>query len=275
VKRLAEENGISPAELESMQASKSGRLSRSDIEEYLKKRQHPELPAAEKKTEADLAVFSPIRKKIIENLKKAASVPTASLFDEADITKLLLWMKNTQADSSGLKDKLTITSFVVWALSRAAAAFPLLNGVYQEEGVRLNAAVNVGLAIDRKEGLVVPVIREAQAKSLFEIAHEIALLKQRVQENKLTLEDLRGGTITLTNFGMGGARFGLPLLNYPEIAIVGLGKIQKKAAVFGGEIKVRDFLPLSLTFDHRPVDGMYASYFLKELKTILEEKAWP
>ncbi len=278
VKKLIKENNLFEAELRRIPCS-GGRLSRSDVEAYLKKRKkEKDINKAKKRNEnenqtsssstKEFIPLSPLRRKIAENLTKAAQIPTASVFTEIDVTELLKYIeKEKKAFLAKEKAKLTITSFVALAIGKAAKELSLINSVFlaDENKVQINQEVNLGLAIDRKEGLVVPVIRRVDQKTFAEIAKEIALLKNKALEDKLTLEDLKEGTITLTNFGMGGVMFGIPILRYPESAIVGIGAIQKKPDKCN--------LPLSLTFDHRHIDGMYACSFMQKIKSYLE-KTW-
>ena len=288
VKQLIKENNLSEAELKSIPCS-GNRLSRSDVEVYLEKRKTDKNKDRKDKEEIanksqnntsssqkEFITLSPLRRKIVENLTKAAQIPTASVFTEIDITELLKYIaKEKKAFLAKEKAKLTITSFVALAIGKAAKELTLINSVFlaDENKVQINKEVNLGLAIDRKEGLVVPVIKQIDQKTFTEVAKEIALLKSKALEDKLTLEDLNAGTITLTNFGMGGVMFGIPILRYPESAIVGIGAIQKKTVLVNSKEVVLCQLPLSLTFDHRHIDGMYACSFMQKIKSYLE-KSW-
>ena len=281
VKRLVKEHNLSGEALKSIPCS-GGRLSRSDVEAYLEKKkankdkgtgQNQSSTSSAKK---EFIPISPLRRKIAENLTKAVLVPTASIFTEIDVTELLKYIeKEKKAFLAKEKAKLTITSFVALAIGEAAKELPLINSVFleAENKIQVNKEINLGLAIDRKEGLVVPVIKQIEQKSFSEIAKEIARLKTRALEDKLTLEDLQEGTITLTNFGMGGVMFGIPILRYPESAIIGIGAIQKKTVLENSKERILCQLPLSLTFDHRHIDGMYACSFMQKIKSCLE-KSW-
>ncbi len=286
VKKLIKEHHLSKEELNNIPCS-GKRISRSDVEAYLESKKE----AAKDKSVADSSknsgesgtnfssdtiVLSNLRKKIADNLTKACCIPTASVFMEVDITALAEFIeKNKPSFLEKTKAKLTITCFVAEAIGKAAKALPLLNSTFLKDKIRLNKEVNLGIAIDRKEGLVVPVVKQTEEKNYAQIAKEVFALKQKALEDKLDLKDIEGGTITLTNFGMGGVLFGIPILRFPESAIVGTGAIQiKNALTDEGKVFKRKLLPLSLTFDHRHIDGMYACSFMQKIKSFLEKKTW-
>jgi pyruvate dehydrogenase E2 component (dihydrolipoamide acetyltransferase) len=159
---------------------------------------------------------------------------------------------------------LTYLSFAVKACTAALKRFPRLNAVLDEEREEflLKRYYNVGIAIDTKAGLMVPNIKDADTKSIFQIAKDIVSLVERAENRRLDLQELRGGTFSITNYGAIGGAFATPVINYPEVAILGMGRIQELAIFRDGQAVPRQILPLSLTFDHQLVDGAEAARFL-------------
>ena len=207
--------------------------------------------------------------KMVESFYTA---PPVTVMDEADVTELSKVREKAKAASQKKGIHLTYLPYIVKALIAAIKEYPNVNSSldmeFQEIIVKLY--YNIGIAIDTGEGLVVPVVKGAGMKSLEDIAKEIAVFAEKAKVHKVDLADLRGGTFTITNYGSIGTVFGTPILNYPEGAILGLGKMQDKAVVREGKIVARKMLPLSLTFDHRIVDGAYAARFLNALIKYLE-----
>ena len=154
----------------------------------------------------------------------------------------------------------------------AVNKFPHLNAMVKEDKIFIKKFINLGIAIDTKEGLIVPNIKNIDKKSILDIAKEISFLAKNAKEKNLNIEDIKDGTMTMSNFGMGGAKIGVPLIKYPEVAIVGIGSIEEKVFLKKDLISLKKVVSLSLSFDHRVVDGMYASLFLKEIKNFLESE---
>lgn len=203
--------------------------------------------------------IAPARKVIGDALMKSyTTIPHSSLFCEIDVSSLL-----------NVKGKFTVTHLMAFAISRVLKKFPLLNG-YFDNDFTLKKDLNLGIAVNVDDGISVPVIKNCDTLSLEELSKKIILLADKAREKQLDLEEVQGGTITLTNFGMGGALIGTPIIKYPEVAIIGLGFINKKAVVVEDKIVVRPIMMVVLTFDHRVFDGMYGSSFLKELKDFVE-----
>lgn len=276
VKKLLREHRISSEEMHKIPCS-GKRLSRSDVEAYLEKREKPAQTGDTGQASSEETVpLSPLRKKIAENLSRTCCIPTASVFVEADITGLYQFIQQEKESFLAReKAKLTITSFVAFAIGRAALKLPLINSTLSDGKIKIHRRVNLGLAIDRKEGLVVPVIKDAHRKEYQELARDIAVFKDKALKDRLALEEMQNGTVTLTNFGMGGVLFGIPLLRCPESAIIGMGAIQKKNVLSDdGKILKQYRLPISMTFDHRHIDGMYACSFMQEIKNILGQQSW-
>jgi 2-oxoglutarate dehydrogenase E2 component (dihydrolipoamide succinyltransferase) len=167
--------------------------------------------------------------------------------------------------------KLTITSFLVQALTKAISQFPMLNASLDQETIILKRYVNVGIAVNIDKGLVVPVIKNCQERNLVSIAKSLADLSTRARTGKLAPQEVAEGTVTLTNFGMTGALIGVPIIRYPEVAIIGAGTVQKRLVVREDDsIAARSMLYITLTFDHRVIDGIYGCQFLAAFKQHLE-----
>jgi pyruvate dehydrogenase E2 component (dihydrolipoamide acetyltransferase) len=205
-----------------------------------------------------------------EAVAKQAHVTTV---DEADVTiiKRIREKERTIAAERGVR--LTYLSFVIKACAAALKRFPRLNAVMAESGEEfvLKRYYNIGIAIDTKHGLVVPNIKNADKKSIFRIAEEIIELVDRAEERSLDLSDLHGGTFTITNYGAIGGTFATPIINYPEVAIIGMGRVHDLPVVREGRAAARLVLPLSLTFDHQLIDGAEAARFLNLVMGYLED----
>ncbi len=209
-------------------------------------------------------------KRMLESQARTAAVTS---MEQADVTRLVGMrerLKGPMKEQKGVN--LTYMPFIVTAIVRALKLHPLLNSMIDDEREELiiKKYYNIGVAVAIDDGLMVPVIKAADQKSLWELAEEIALLAKTAQERKIDLADLKGGTFSITNYGVFGGTYGTPIINYPETAILGIGRIMDAPLVVDGTIKVRKVLPLSLTFDHRAYDGAVAAKFLRDLVRLLE-----
>lgn len=209
-------------------------------------------------------------RRMAESLAKQAQVTTS---DDADISiiRRIREKERTVAAERGIR--LTYLAFVIKACASALQRFPRLNSILEEdcEQLVLKRYYNVGIAIDTKAGLVVPNLKNVDSKSIFQIAEEVVDLAERAQERRLDLSELRGGTFTITNYGAIGGVYATPVANYPEIAILGMGRVRELPVVRKGEVVVRQMLPLSLTYDHQVVDGAEATRFLNLVISYLED----
>ena len=209
-------------------------------------------------------------KRMAESLAKQAQVTT---MDEADVTvvRRIREKERTVATERGVR--LTYLAFVVKACTSALKRFPRLNATLEEsrEEFLLKHYYNIGIAVDTKAGLVVPNIKAADTKSIFRIAEEIVELVDKAQDRQLELADFHGGTFTITNYGTIGSTFATPVINYPEVAILGMGRVRELPVVREGQIAIRHILPLSLTIDHQLVDGAEAARFLNLVISYLED----
>ena len=264
VLRLLQERKIPLSEVDKIPCSgQGGRLTKQDVEGYL-----PKTGCIER------VPMTPLRKAIADNMVKSFyEAPHASLITEVDVTalvKVIAEKKQVFLQEHGAK--LTITPFVARAIARATKAYPLINSSLESDTIVMKRFVNLGVAVSVDQGVMVPVVRGCQALSLPEISKQIAELADKARTHKLSPQDIQEGSITMTNFGMTGTLIGVPIIRYPEVAIVGLGAITKKVmAMADDSIAIRSVMMVSLTFDHRVLDGLYGCGFLKELKKHLEE----
>jgi len=176
------------------------------------------------------------------------------------------------ASMAKLRERIQVsyTAMLVKAVAKALAKHPIINSTLEKEQIRVFADINIGVAVATESGLIVPVIRNADRKSLEEIASMLKELAEKAKQSKLAKEELTGGTFTITNLGMFGVDVFTPIINPPETAILGVGRVVEKPVVVEGQIVVRPVMQLSLTFDHRVVDGAPAAQFLQEVKQNLE-----
>ncbi len=273
VMRLLKEKGISLSEIDKMpRTGEEGRLTKKDVEDY---RATPIAPiaSAPAQKEIERVKMSSLRKAIADNMVRSFyEAPHASLITEVDVTELVKHIQ-TQKESffQQHEAKLSITTFVAQAMALALQSYPLINASLEGDTIVMKRFVNLGIAVSVDQGVMVPVIRGCEKLSLSELAKRIASLAEKARSGTLGLEEIQDGTITMTNFGMTGTMIGVPIIRYPEVAIVGLGAITKKVAAMPDDsIAIRSVMWVSLTFDHRVLDGIYGCGFLNELKKLLE-----
>jgi 2-oxoglutarate dehydrogenase E2 component (dihydrolipoamide succinyltransferase) len=173
--------------------------------------------------------------------------------------------------------RLTFTPYFVQAAVAALRAVPVVNASYREDGIVMHSRINVGVAVALPDGLLVPVIKDAGDRSLLGLARTVNDLAERARSRRLVPDELQGGTFTITNHGVSGSLFAIPIINQPQAAILGIGAIEKRVVVIsdGGidAIAIRPRAYFSLTFDHRVMDGAIADHFLATLKSALERFA--
>ena len=214
-----------------------------------------------------------IRKTIAANMARSHStIPHVTNFDDADITELERIRKGSIADYMGSEIKLTMMAFVMKAVAQSLKLHPLLNASLDLENnqVVYKEYVNIGVAVDAERGLVVPVVREVDQLTIPQIAQALNDVANKGRNNQFAVEDLRGGTFTISNLGAIGGTYSTPIINHPEVAVLLLGRSRKLPIVIEDEIKIRLMMPLSLSYDHRLVDGAVAARFLNEVKGYLQ-----
>lgn len=217
-----------------------------------------------------------IRRTIAERMAK--SIHTAAHVthvDEADMTELVLIREALRGIAEKRGVKLTYLPFIIKTLVPALKEFPYLNSSLDEQNgnIILKSYYNFGIAIDTDQGLVVSVVKDADRKDVFELAGEIEKLAEKARAGHLALDEVHGSTFTITNVGAIGGLFATPIINLPEVAILGVHKITKRPVYRDGKVEIRDMMYLSLSFDHRVVDGAYAARFTtRVIETIQDPK---
>lgn len=277
VLRLLKEKGISLQEIEKIpHTGEGGRLTKKDVENYTpsSKPQPVATPiCASSKGETERVKMSQLRKAIADNMVRSFyQAPHASLMTEVDVTAIVKTIQEKKdAFLNQHKVKLSITAFVARAITRAVQQYPWINASLDGDTIVVKHFVNLGIAVSVDQGVMVPVIRGCQKLSIPDISKQIADLAIKAREQKLSPSEVQEGTLTMTNFGMTGTMIGVPIIRYPEVAIVGLGAITKKVVAMPDDsIAIRSVMWVSLTFDHRVLDGLYGCGFLNALKTELE-----
>ncbi len=224
----------------------------------------------------EIEPLSQIRKTIAQNMIRSKhNAAHMSLFDDVEISELIRIREKFKDEFAEKGIKLTFLAFVLKATAAALQKHKSLNAELDMNGEKIiyKKFYNLGIAVDSPRGLVVPVIRDVGMLSVKEIAIEISNSSQKVANNKLTMDDMKNGTFSVTSYGSIGGKYAVPVINYPQVAILGIGQIYEQPIVENGEIKVGKMLPLSMSVDHRIVDGGEVSRFMNTLKKYLSEPA--
>ncbi|HLR68098.1 dihydrolipoamide acetyltransferase family protein [Virgibacillus alimentarius] len=269
---------------------KNGRILKEDIDSYLSGDQPAEdaVDATEEKPEEttkEAAVpmgeyaetrekMSGIRKAIAKAMVNSKTkAPHVTLMDEVDVTELVAHRKKFKEIAAEQEIKLTYLPYVVKALISASKKHPILNAAVADETNEIihKHYYNIGIAADTDKGLLVPVVKDADRKSIFAISKEINELAEKARSGTLTSGEMKGASNTITNIGSAGGQWFTPVLNYPEAVILGIGRIAEKPVVRDGEIVIAPVLALSLSFDHRIVDGATAQLALNQIKRLLND----
>jgi pyruvate dehydrogenase E2 component (dihydrolipoamide acetyltransferase) len=233
----------------------------------------PALPRFEQWGPVERQPLSHLRRTIAERMTlSAALVPHVTHFDRADITDLDAFIRRNLEAARERGVTLTLTGFLLKATAHVLRAHPHFNASLDPAAgeIVLKRYYHLGVAVATERGLIVPVLRDVDAKPLIEVARALGALAQRVREGKATLDDLRGGTFTITTIGALGGTGALPIINYPEVAILGVARAREEAVVRDGQIVPRLMLPLTFTFDHRIADGADGARFAADLVRLLE-----
>ena len=296
VRKLAEEYGVRLAEVSG--SGSGGRITREDVERLIRSQgttsgttSAPERPA-EPKTDGEARQPAPqpaaqngradleervrvsrrrqtIAQRLVESQQTAAMLTT---FNEVDMTAVMsLRKRRKESFQERTGARLGFMSFFAKAAIGALKAYPKVNAELQGSELVLKKYYDLGVAVSTDEGLVVPVVRDADRKSFAEIEGGITDLAVKAREGKLTLEDITGGTFTITNGGIFGSLLSTPILTMPQVAILGMHKIQERPMVIDGEVQVRQMMYLALSYDHRVIDGAEAVGFLVRIKELIED----
>jgi pyruvate dehydrogenase complex dihydrolipoamide acetyltransferase long form len=285
VRKLARERGVDISAVPG--TGPGGRILREDVERFAAG-EHAEPAAAPgaalRCVSAELPDFSqygPVRREPVPQIRKTIArqmtrawlnVPRVTHGDVADVTDLERNRQNFNAALEPGQAKLTITAIVTKAVAVALREFPVLNCSFDAaaEEIIYKDYVHVGIAVDTPRGLVVPVLRNADKKSLPQIAADLHAIAEKARTVKFEIADLRGATFSITNVGALGGKFFTPMVNFPEVGILGLGRAKLEPAVYEGQVVPRMMLPLALSFDHRVVDGAVAARFVSAVIRSLE-----
>jgi pyruvate dehydrogenase E2 component (dihydrolipoamide acetyltransferase) len=300
VRKYARENGVDISKVKG--TGNNGKVTKEDVDAYLKGGQagvaaaatgaaagQAEVPTATMTAKA-LAGAPPvsvsdnaaleerrplpnIRKIIAQAMARSAyTAPHVTVMDEVDVTQLVKLRKEIKPLAEERGVKVSYLPFIVKALVAALKKFPVLNSSLDEEKQELvlKYYYHIGIATDTDRGLLVPVVRDADRKSMWTIAEEINDLATRARDNKLGPQEIKGSTMSITNIGSVGGMFFTPIINYPEVAILGVGRITERPIMKDGEVVGAQMMALSLSFDHRVVDGALAQRFINEIKRLLE-----
>ena len=287
VRKLARELGVDFANVKG--TGPRGRILKEDIQAYVKSLTQqsssssvaggsgiPPVPDTDFSQFGDCEVLAmtKIEKLTASNMHRSwLNVPHVTQFDDADITELESFRKSLKAEGETRQVKLTPVAFILKACAVALAHNPVLNRSIHSDGANYTQKhyLHIGMAVDTPRGLMVPVIRDVDKKSLWQLAEEIAVLAAKARDGKLTVNEMQGGCFTISSLGaMGGQGF-TPIVNTPQVAILGVSKAQVKPLWNGSEFVPRNMLPLSLSYDHRVVNGGDAGRYMTELVALLSD----
>jgi 2-oxoglutarate dehydrogenase E2 component (dihydrolipoamide succinyltransferase) len=301
VRRIAKEHGVDLSALAGKGTGINGRITKRDILSYIEqgavagspsklggepseaRRVVPKEPAKEAPKPApapppmkftgdvERVPMTAMRKSIAEHMvmSRRTSAHVTTLF-EVDCFRILKAKEQDQAEFQKSGVKLTVTPFFVQAAATALKRFPIVNSSLEGDTIVYKRPINIGVAVNLEWGLIVPVIKSADEKNLFGLAKALNDLGERARNKKLTPDDVKDGTFTITNPGQYGGLIGTPIINQPQVAIMGMGGIKKRAVVIDDAIAIRPMIILSLSFDHRVIDGAIADQFMAEVQKELE-----
>lgn len=267
VRQLAREQGVDLSQVTGTGAG--GRVTKKDVQDFIAHgggSAGVTDPGGERSMGEDILPFTQMRRTIAERMVKSRQTSAhVTTFFEADFSGIAKFREGRN---------LTYLPFVIRAVTRAIRELPVVNSAWGEQGIIVKKDIHVGVATALEDGLLVPVVRHADRKGLTQLAKDIADLAERARAKKLSPEEVQGGTFTITNHGGFGSLFSTPIIHQPQIAILGVGAIQKRAVVINEAIAIRPMGYLSLSFDHRVIDGATADQFMAKVKSYLEQSQW-
>ncbi|MEF3352746.1 dihydrolipoamide acetyltransferase family protein [Paenibacillus sp. GYB006] len=286
VRKFAREQGVDISEVTG--TGNNGKVTKEDVEAFkngggkaaatpAKEEAAPaSAPAASAgvstRAEEERVPFKGIRKAISNAMVKSAyTAPHVTIMDEVDVTELVAFRTRMKPIAEKKGTKVTYLPFIVKALVAATREFPVMNAMIDEQSNEIvyKKYYNIGIATDTDNGLIVPVIHDADRKSIWMIADSIRDLAARGRDGKLSANEMKGSTISISNIGSAGGMFFTPIINFPEVAILGTGRISEKAIIKDGQVVAAPVMALSLSFDHRIIDGATAQNFMNYIKSLL------
>jgi len=283
VRKFAREHQVNLEEV--IPSGPNGKILKEDIEAVINRRenQQPEMESQQKNQKEETKTnsvqdeyipLSNIRKFIARSMVHSKkTIPHVTHFDEANVTKLVQHRQSVKSFAEEEAIKLTYLAYVVKALTIVLKKYPQLNASFHEEReeIILKKQYHIGFAADTDRGLVVPVIRHADQKTLFQIAKEIHELSLKARDGSIQADEMTGSTCTISNIGSADGAWFTPIINHPQSCILGIGRIEKKPIVVNDSIEIASMMALSLSYDHRIMDGVLAQKALNELKKYLSE----
>ncbi|HSF20008.1 MAG TPA: 2-oxo acid dehydrogenase subunit E2 [Vicinamibacteria bacterium] len=280
VRSLASELGVSLRELDRLRGGgRSGRVTKRDVERYAASRAEAGASryAYQPEAEDELVPMSEIRRQIAEHMVLSQQISAqVTSFSECDIHRIARYRdEHAAAFEQAEGVPLTFLPFVAEATVRALKAFPIFNASVVGDQIALKKRIHLGIAITLDEGVIVPVVHNAEEQSFIGLAHSIHRLSEKARRPGLAPTDVRGATFTISSPGMFGGLMGTPMIAQPQVAILGLGAVQKKPVVVDDAIAIRPIMVLALTFDHRIIDGSTGFRFLEHVRTLLENFEHP
>ena len=251
-----------------------GRITDADLDAFLKSRE-PEPAERQRHGVHEIKIIG-LRRRIAERMELSARIiPHFSYVEDCDMTALEGLRREINASRRGAQPKLTLLPFFMRALAQLLPEFPAINAHYDAEAgvLRQFEAVHIGIATQTADGLMVPVVRHAEALDIWDCAREMSRVTNAAREGRAAREELSGSTITLTSLGALGGVAATPIINHPEVAIIGPNKLMGRPVFINNQVTVRTMMNLSSSFDHRIVDGYEAAKFIQRLKRLLENPA--
>ena len=268
VKKLIDENNLSA---DSISPSRSdGRLTKEDVFNFIK---NPTAKPTPSKEREEVVKMSKIRKTIAARLKESQNTAAIlTTFNEVDMSEIMKVRESKEEDfMERYNVKLGFMSFFVKAVVSSLQEFPAVNAEIRDENIIYKNHFDIGIAVGTEKGLVVPVLKDADTMTFGDIEQNIVELSTKAKEGSLTMDDLTGGTFTISNGGVYGSMLSTPIINRPQSGILGMHNIQKRAVVVDDEIVIRPMMYLAFSYDHRIIDGREAVSFLVNIKEIIED----
>ncbi|MFP4178031.1 MAG: dihydrolipoamide acetyltransferase family protein [Acholeplasmataceae bacterium] len=279
-RKLAKDLGVDIQKVKG--SGKNGRVMKEDIRAFAAQKERTttestiRAPKVSISTEGDteLVPITKLRKTIVGSMTRSMQIiPHSTLMDDVVVDDLVALRNDIKEDASKQGIKLTYMAFIIKAVVITLQKYPFFNASFDSENERmvLKKFINIGMAVDTPDGLIVPNIKDADKKGILTLARELGELAEATRERKVQFDQLQNSTFTITNFGAADVAYGAPIINHPEVAIIGTGKIEQKPVVRNGAVEPAWVLPLSLAFDHRVIDGADAGRFLNTVKALLND----